>query len=744
MVTETMGVSSTARLPSLGAQSIPPLFSHLQHTSNAKVVARWSITIRSFRAIPVPTNAWPPANEFDSSFSPIPSQAASVTAGQNTTSSSGSSAAAQYSGPTSSGGAGSSASGAPPLTKPRTMWQVQLSDHPGVLFVIVEDSGRSSRAKVWRDWELSTKQWKKQKRRENAARREKEQKAVRDKAQLELNAAVHSTTAAADLSEIKSNEQTEAQDHKHVAVKESAEPMDEDAPTSLITDGDAKTDSEFTFSQNTAGSQQVEAGIPALDTTVSMEQAITEPAGPRPKLQLPSHTRYTASAITSSMSAMLSSLNLPPPHGAPVGTAGPGAWVPRGAAVSIEGLVLEINSQSLNALPGISPSLASLSTTEDAALITSSTEAGAGGAGRGGADWRVRVGSVVGGGGRSAGAIIEAEFLPASTLLPTSKFMHDFLFSLFPPGFIPVPPPAASVPAAGIPNVTSLHGSAAASQTGSAVGTPRINNATLGTIPTSNGNALSTSAVTSGSGFSYTIGGSAGASAAPNRHLNIPVVSDQLWEEVVPQSGERWRRRVVKRSRQMTLTARAQRRQRKEGAKPSTAHNGRVAQDNSGSTDVFGWHTFGSDDEEDASTTAHMNGDWQDQDDSQVSSSDSETEPTLDSSSGAVTGAGGLTGTAVTMQQVDEADDDDDDDRPLGAPIWSNANRTPATSTTNPTAAPATPPGATKKEDTAQLIFQGLRPDEADSTAEDGWSGIERGRRIAFQYVQMLRAEGII
>lgn len=73
--------------------------------------------------------------------------------------------------------------------------------------------------------------------------------------------------------------------------------------------------------------------------------------------------------------------------------------------MSIEGLVLEINSK-----PGAG---------EDAALGT--------------VDWRVRVGSVVGGGGRSAGAVVEAEFLPLSKMLPTSEFIQSFLQSLLPP-----------------------------------------------------------------------------------------------------------------------------------------------------------------------------------------------------------------------------------------------------------------------------------------------------------------------
>ncbi|KAJ9478391.1 hypothetical protein PHBOTO_001956 [Pseudozyma hubeiensis] len=716
-----MGVSSTARLPSLGAQSIPPLFSHLQHSSNAKVVARWSITIRSFRAVPVPTNAWPSPNQYDSNFSLTSlDNDSSSSNGQNAASTSTSSAAAGGSTFGSGGGAGSSASGAPPLTKPRTMWQVQLSDHPGVVFVVVEDTGRASRAKVWRDWELSTKKWRKQKRREIAARRTKEEQTESDKQQMQ--------------GEVVGDTGSEEKKVGKIENEGSGVPMDEDAPASLDAQADAKTDVVSTESQLPSGPsadrQRSGAPAPAGEAT---EQEPIEPAGPKPKLRLPSHTRYTVSAITSSMSAMLSGLNLPPPHGAPVGTAGPGAWVPRGAAVSIEGLVLEINSQSLNALPGISPALASLSNTEDAAA----------GSGSGGVDWRVRVGSVVGGGRRSAGAIVEAEFLPASTISPTSKFMNDFLLSLFPAGLVPAQP-SASAAAPGMPNVNGMRGNAGASQAGSTTAVPGVNNASSAT----NGSIAGTVIGATASGFSYIIGGGAGATP-PNRNLNLPVVSDQLWEEVVPRSGEGWVRRISKRSRKMALAARALRRQRKNAAESSSGQNGRTADVQDAQTDAFGWHTFGSDDEAETKATAPTNGHTPDEDDGSLFTSDSEVEATLDSSTSAVARAGGLTGTAVTMQQGDqgEDDDDDDDDRPLGAPAWSSSNR-PAATAANPNVVPPTvaaAPSTAKKEHTVQLIFQGLQSDADDTeSTEDGWSGIERGRRIAFQYVQMLRAEGII
>lgn len=619
-----MGVSSTARLPSLGAQSIPPLFSHLQHTSNAKVVARWSITIRSFRAVPVPCNAWP------SDSAPASEDAASSSGVQNAASAS-----------------AASASGAPPLTKPRTMWQVWLSDHPGVVFVIVEDTGKSSRAKAWRDWEVALKKWKKARRAEIEARKRLAQAKLESEREDKQSEAVEATTGSSGSA----------------AADPNATAQSTNDQTQLMEVDVAKTEGGDAASE------------PASSEHAKHEEKEEEPiasAGPRPKLQLPSHTRYTVSALTASMSAMLTGLNLPPPHGAPVGTAGPGAWVPRGAAVSIEGLVLELNSQSLDALPGISPALASLDAPTD---------------GEGGVDWRVRVGSVMGGGGRSAGAVVEAEFIPPAAVLPTSKFMQDFLMALFPPGLVPAQP--TQVQAAGVGNGAA-----------SAVGTPRGVQATLAGVAQGQG------------GFSYTIGGGM-EGVQPNRSFNIPVVSDQLWEEVVPRSGEDWRQRISQRSRQMRAAKRLQRRQR---ASQPASHN-HAAESN----DAFGWHSFGTDE-------PGADKEWEDD---EVSSSDSETDGALPNGH-----AGALAGTAVTMQQVDE-DDDDDDDRPLGAPAWTQPK-------------PNAPQAETKppkpSEDTVQLIFQGLRSDADEQEGGDmgAWSGVERGRRIAFQYVQMLRAEGII
>lgn len=512
-----MGVSSTARLPSIGAQSIPQLLNHLQTSSNAQNVSRWNVTIRSFRAVPVPTNVWPTDETSDNA------------------------------GPSSS----SSSQGPAPLTKPRTMWQVWMSDYPGVVFIIVEDAGKASRAKVWRDWE-----------------------------------------------------------HRKRSTK--VRP-----PQSQHTSGPTETRSDQTSNMEIDATADQEAS----------EEGISD-------LHVPSHTRYSVTAVTSSMSSMLTSLNLPPPHGAPVGTAGPGAWVPRGAAVSIEGIFLDINSQNMNGMGG----LVGVSSTESLADKTS-------------IDWRVRVGSVVGGGGRSAGAVIEAEFLPMSALLPTSSYLHNFLLSLLPSSIVNVP----------------SHQSSHSFSTPAKPANQQVSGANV---------VASTLANTaSGASFTYVIGPNAKlVGNTPNSTFNIPTLSDQLWEEVVPQSAATWRRMIISRSHSLT---------------EHMANSDKKASD---AMSPFEWQSM---DSKGVSTTQPQ----------------------------AATEHDGSNGTQNTVTQ----DGDKDGDRPVGAP--------PRQADIAAEAAPAD----------LHLSFEGLRSDLASETPETaGWCGIERGRRVAFHYVQMLRAEGII
>ncbi|PWZ00746.1 hypothetical protein BCV70DRAFT_200007 [Testicularia cyperi] len=709
-----MGVSSTARLPTLGAQSIPQLFTHLQVSSNAKVVSRWSITIRSFRAVPVPTNAWPSSSYNEDAGA---SSSSSLNAGSSS----------------NSAAAPSSSSGPPPLTKPRTMWQVWLSDYPGVVFIIVEDAGQASRAKVWKDWEIRKKKWRTEKRLEIKKRKERE------------------AEAASAASDSKANEEQTIPDANGQAGTSTAlqagaatASSDENGLEKSIGQGAYASTNLMDVDAASAPHQlgQSDRDLAGVATATGTGDGSEEPvpvAGPKPELRMPAHTRYSVAAVTSSMSAMLTSLNLPPPHGAPVGTAGPGAWVPRGAAVSIEGLVLEISSQNMGGLGGV---MGAASHIDDN--------------GQSNVDWRVRVGSVVGGGGRSAGAVVEAEFLPISGgLLPTSPYVQNFLQSLFPPNLVTIP----TVPPVGPGAFGSIPGMMGMPMNG--VGQPNMqsqpqqfphqqqqhqhgSNGIPGMLQPQRVNgasgmqsaALGTSANLTPA--NYVIGSSAKLPGnTPNSSFNIPVISDQLWEEVVPRSGDQWRQLILSRCQQLKQARLAK--SRKEAVKTILAED---EKNGTSSTSAFGWQTFGESSQSNGATGATDRSKTEDEDD--LSSGDE-----LEANEGALGGTdasaagGAMAGTTVTMQQLDD-DDDDDDDRPLGASMFASSN---ANLKTQPNAQPASAPASAlpPRDETVQLTFQGLRCDSTDGAeANGGWSGIERGRRIAFHYVQMLRAEGII
>lgn len=105
-------------------------------------------------------------------------------------------------------------------------------------------------------------------------------------------------------------------------------------------------------------------------------------------------TRYTLFTSSTQYSLLLSRLNLPPALGAPSmgdgmnsnhAAAGPGAWLPRGGTINIEGATYEL------------PSAARYGVEETA---TGSN-----------CEWRVRLGMLQSGASRSAGAIIEVNFM---------------------------------------------------------------------------------------------------------------------------------------------------------------------------------------------------------------------------------------------------------------------------------------------------------------------------------------------
>lgn len=128
------------------------------------------------------------------------------------------------------------------------------------------------------------------------------------------------------------------------------------------------------------------------------EILINDPASPPPteniaqlkaSLQTAS-TRYTLFSASSNFPALLSRLNLPAPLGAPSmgdgvtnaqASGGPGAWLPRGAPIVIEGATYELPSATRYGVEELNEG--------------------------GNCEWRVRLGMLQSGGTRSAGAIVE-------------------------------------------------------------------------------------------------------------------------------------------------------------------------------------------------------------------------------------------------------------------------------------------------------------------------------------------------
>ncbi|PWN51927.1 hypothetical protein IE53DRAFT_385671, partial [Violaceomyces palustris] len=407
-----MGVTTTARLPTISAQSIPALFNHLQSHHNAKVISRWSITIRSFRAVPVPI----PADQEDASDKPSSSSSAlSSSVNEN----------------------GHSDAKVTKLTNPRTMWQVTFSEYPGVVFVLVEDMGRKSRATIRNEWEdecekfeADFKEWRRIERLRLKKLRQRERASNQKEVDSDQDGARETTnvTGAQEVAEKGGETLHERREDLATASQAFAETT---TTSEQVTMAGASAEDRTRIEK---ASSAVSTFEKRQDETEDLQKAIPPPD--LPKLKLPSHTRFTLSTLSSSLPLLVNKLSLPAPLGAPSGTAGPGAWVPRGTAVNIEGVVMQLGTALFGDSSGSSGPSSVVN--EDAS---------------GSSDWKVRVGSVVAGGGRSAGAVIEAEFLPLTDPTPTSAFLQNFVQSLFPPHLLGMPSSSATSSISQAPNL---------------------------------------------------------------------------------------------------------------------------------------------------------------------------------------------------------------------------------------------------------------------------------------------------
>ncbi|SPO38469.1 uncharacterized protein PSFLO_03947 [Pseudozyma flocculosa] len=647
--------------------------------SGARVVTRWTITIRSFRAVPVPASAYPRDDDDASGTSSTANHASAAAANASSSSSSASPAAAANDG------------GPTPITKPRTMWHIWISDYPGLVFVLIEDSGKLSRAKVWREWEVRKKAWRKDRRqhlRQESTRRAQQAQHAHDDASAATGAAAThqgpSINDADSAAPADTQPQPQSASQSDPAAAQSTASAAAPTPDASSAPASQSQSVAVSITSPDQGQPVAAAAAATADDDVVMVDAASSAQGraglgshtssPKPPFRLPSHTRLTLSVLSASLPALLSKLNLPPPHGAPVGTAGPGAWVPRGAAVSIEGLVLDIGHMPAAAAGPIGGPA-------DSSVMQSS-------------NWRVRVGGVVGGGGRSAGAVIEAEFLPLESGTPGTGMLTDFLQALLPPNIGMLTTSTiggtgqggASMSTAGGGGVHA-RGGLAASGGMPGYGSRSAMGAGMAPLPFPGSNV----GMMGGGGVNPAR--PSAASASQSGSVTVPVISDQLWEEVVPRSGAEWRRMIERRS----LVDEAQRRQRKRdraaAASAQRAEQGDSGLANDGASEI----------------------DMMDTDDEN----------------------GAPPGSATVG--VPAEDSDEDDDKPLGL-LTAQAQQQQAAAAA---AAAAVLPA--KQDDGVRLHFQGLQAGSDSAAQSDkGWGGVERGRRMAFTYVQMLRAEGLI
>lgn len=364
-----MGISTAGHLPSITSTSYPALTSHLLSAYNAQKVGIWTVSVRVLRSVLSIDNQ--------------------------------------------DGADGSQSVGN--QARAKLMYVVQMSEFPNDTFVLIEDSQRETRASIRAKHAMSVMQAA-----AVAAVSSQENNTVSQ--QTDTEAKLQNGISSADqgddkpdthvsgeedvkMGDTKQDEKVEGEKEEESKEAEASATEDKnqssDAPASV-----ADVDDLFSDPPNSSETQHAEQ--------VQQSQIVSEPENSSPILPAPDFsyvserpTRHTLFAASAQYLLLLSRLNLPAPLGAPsigdgVVTAahvGPGAWVPRGAPVSIQGATYDIPSAT--------------------------------GYGSGGAEWRVRLGMVQSSGTRSAGALIESEYLPLLRLA-SDTFLSNYLHNLFP------------------------------------------------------------------------------------------------------------------------------------------------------------------------------------------------------------------------------------------------------------------------------------------------------------------------
>ncbi|PWN34241.1 uncharacterized protein FA14DRAFT_70445 [Meira miltonrushii] len=364
-----MGISTAGHLPSITSTSYPALTSHLLSAYNAQKVGNWTVSVRVLRSVLSLDNQ--------------------------------------------DGTDGSHGN----QTRAKLMYVVQMSEFPNDTFVLIEDSQSETRASIRAKHAMSVMQAAavaavSSTNQENSTA--SQQIDAEPKAQNGVDASANSIQAETQvggeedvkMGDVKQDEKTEGKKEEESKKDEASATEEHDRSTDAPASA-AEVDDLFSDPPNSSETQHAEQVKPS--------QIASEPAGnsspilPSPDFSYVSErpTRHTLFAASAQYLLLLSRLNLPAPLGAPsVGDggitaahAGPGAWVPRGAPVSIQGATYDIPSAT--------------------------------GYGSGGAEWRVRLGMVQSSGTRSAGALVESEYLPILRLA-SDTFLSNYLHNLFP------------------------------------------------------------------------------------------------------------------------------------------------------------------------------------------------------------------------------------------------------------------------------------------------------------------------
>ncbi|WFC97674.1 hypothetical protein MYAM1_000393 [Malassezia yamatoensis] len=119
------------------------------------------------------------------------------------------------------------------------------------------------------------------------------------------------------------------------------------------------------------------------------------------------NSRWHCHVVSAEFATLLRHTNLPGPLGTPPGTLGPGAWIQRGATITIEGLCFSIQLR-----PSLSASLGQA--VEQSECILS-------------------IGNLVIGTDRVIGGVVELQYEPLQRLSANSSLLGSLLVELLPP-----------------------------------------------------------------------------------------------------------------------------------------------------------------------------------------------------------------------------------------------------------------------------------------------------------------------